>query len=136
MKALKVVIIFFLCGQLALSQNRIVTGRVIDAASGEPIPFASVFIKGSQYGTGTDEAGNYRLDVPKGLDTIGAYSIGYRQMLATLSKAATQTVNFSLPGDGVQLTDLVIRASKESLEDYLWRNIQENKIKLLIAAAI
>jgi hypothetical protein len=129
MKALKVVIIFFLCGHLALAQNRIVTGRVSDAATGEPIPFASVFIKGSQYGTSTDEAGNYQITAPAGYDTLGAFSIGYRQMLAVLTKADKQTVLFPLLGDGVQLADLVIRASKESLEDYLWRNIQENKAR-------
>ena len=43
--------------------QRTVSGTVKDAASGEPIPGATVLVKGSSNGTTTDMDGNYRLQV-------------------------------------------------------------------------
>jgi len=127
MRGIKVVIILLLTGQLLLSQNRVIQGRVTDASNGEPVPFANIFIKGTQFGTSSDDSGYYKLSSPVKYDTIGAYSIGYKTALIPIKNSPSQTINFSLISEGLQLADVVVRASKESLEDYLWRMIQENK---------
>jgi hypothetical protein len=40
-----------------------ITGTVKNAMTGEPIPFASVLIKGTQNGVSTDSAGKFRLEI-------------------------------------------------------------------------
>ncbi len=60
----------------AFAQSLTVTGNVTDAATGEPVPFASVHEKGTMNGTNTDIDGNYTITVAS--DGIIVFSsIGY-----------------------------------------------------------
>jgi len=59
-----------------LAQNRTVTGRVIDE-TGEPLPQASVFVKGTTTGTSTDLDGRYSLNVPASGETLVFRFLGY-----------------------------------------------------------
>ena len=45
---------------VAFAQNLTVTGNVVDASTGEPVPFASVHEVGTMNGVSTDEDGNYK----------------------------------------------------------------------------
>jgi hypothetical protein len=45
--------------------GQILTGKVLDAATGEPISLASVFFDGTFSGTSTDDSGRFDLDVSK-----------------------------------------------------------------------
>ena len=54
-----------LCFSIGLSaQNLLVKGTVRDSLTGEPIPFASIRLKGTMTGGNTDADGLYQLDVP------------------------------------------------------------------------
>lgn len=54
-----------LCGVLAFAQSRVVSGRVTDR-NGNPVPFASVLVKGSNTGVQTDVNGEYSIRVNTG----------------------------------------------------------------------
>ncbi|HMJ47774.1 MAG TPA: SusC/RagA family TonB-linked outer membrane protein [Ferruginibacter sp.] len=54
-----------LCGVLAFAQSRVVSGKVTDA-SGKPVPFASVLIKGGRAGVQTDANGEFTIRVNSG----------------------------------------------------------------------
>ena len=57
-------------------QDITVTGKVSDAGSGEPVPFASVHLDGTMTGVSTDEYGVYSIRVPS--DGVLVFSsIGY-----------------------------------------------------------
>jgi TonB-linked SusC/RagA family outer membrane protein len=58
-----------------LAQSRI-TGKVTDEASGNPIPGATVSIKGTAKGTAADPSGNYSLDAAKGNILVFSF-VGY-----------------------------------------------------------
>lgn len=58
---LSLLTMLMLCGVLAFGQSRVVSGRVSDA-SGKPVPFASVVIKGGG-GVQTDVNGDYSIRV-------------------------------------------------------------------------
>lgn len=48
------------------AQKVSVTGQVSDAETGEGIPFAGVFIKGTTTGVASDDQGSFIIDVSKG----------------------------------------------------------------------
>ena len=63
---------------LPLSAQRLV-GRVVDAKSGEAIPFVNVFYdaaKGGRHGVQTDAAGRFYLPLHKGMRGVVS-SVGY-----------------------------------------------------------
>ena len=54
-------------GLLALNagaQNRTVTGTVTDGENGDPVPFASIVVKGTSNWTTTDIDGKYSVEAP------------------------------------------------------------------------
>ncbi|MDR2764605.1 MAG: mucoidy inhibitor MuiA family protein, partial [Tannerella sp.] len=55
-----------------------VSGRVLDATTGEPLPGATVMINGSTIGTVTDVSGHYALSLPAGGGDLQVSWIGYR----------------------------------------------------------
>ena len=46
----------------ALAQTTRVKGRVTDADTGDPLPYANVFFKGTTIGVSTDDDGYYTLE--------------------------------------------------------------------------
>ena len=60
-----------------LLQDTKVTGKVIDATTGEPLPGVYVVIEGTNTGTITNSDGSYTLDVPN-VDAVLVFSfVGY-----------------------------------------------------------
>ena len=60
----------------AFAQNVTVTGSIKDATTDEPLPGASVLLKGTRTGTVADIDGNYSITVPSG-GTLVFSSIGF-----------------------------------------------------------
>ena len=61
-----------------IQAQQLVTGRVVDSQTGEPIPFATVYVSESK-GTLTNEEGRFTLETMEG-DTISISFMGYKQM--------------------------------------------------------
>ena len=59
-KFLSLLAVLVLLGSLAFSQSKIVTGKVTDKA-GQPVPFATVRVKGTKVGTSADAEGNFTI---------------------------------------------------------------------------
>lgn len=74
-KIAAILALLFLSAVVAFSQNIQVKGTVTDA-NGEPVPFASIQLKGTKTGTATDENGNYTFAAPSN-GTLIFSSIGY-----------------------------------------------------------
>jgi len=67
----------------SIAQNGIITGTISDAASNEPIPFATISLQGSTTGTASDIDGHYSLEgLEPGLYNIEIRSVGYRSQTA------------------------------------------------------
>ena len=56
--------LIFLSGTLS-AQSQTLTGKVVDAESGEPIPYAHIIIKGTETGTISNLDGGFQLSVPE-----------------------------------------------------------------------
>jgi len=81
---------------------RNVEGRVTDAMTGEPIPYASVHLEGTMLGTSTDGEGIYEITVPS--DGILVFSsIGYKTR--------------EIPVEGKSAVNAALEPDMESLEE-------------------
>ncbi len=85
----------------------VVTGRVLDAASGEPVAAASVTVEGTNLRTLSDAEGTYRLlDVPPGPQVLRVERLGY----------APARIPVTVPARGEFSRDLQIAESALELE--------------------
>jgi TonB-linked SusC/RagA family outer membrane protein len=95
----------------------VITGRVTDAASGQPIVGAQVIVVGSQRGAQANEDGTYRLpNVPPGTLRIQALRIGYaaQTRTVTVGEGATVTADFALSVTATQLDVVTTTATGQS----------------------
>ncbi|MDX2415042.1 MAG: TonB-dependent receptor [Bacteroidales bacterium] len=90
-------------------------GDVKSSGDGEHIPFATVYIDGTNLGTTTDETGHFMLiDLPEGIHIIIAKSMGYSIARDTVMIKAGQSieVNFVLEELTMTLNEVVITGTK------------------------
>ena len=87
-------------------QQHTVAGRVIDNATGEPLPGASIVIRGTSIGTTTGVDGEYSLNVP-GPDAVLVFSfIGYHSQEIIVGDQ--QVIEISLIEDVRLLDEIVV----------------------------
>ena len=79
-----------------------VKGRVTDASTNEPVPYASVHLEGTMTGVSTDAEGEYTISVP-GDGILVFSSIGYKTMES--------------PIDGRTILNAALEPDTESLEE-------------------
>ena len=97
-----------LCLSIGLSaQNVVVRGRVTDASTGEPIPFASIQLKDTMTGDSADADGKYEVEVPADGSLIFS-SIGYIPFEIAVDGRSQLDVNLS--PDAQQLEETVVVA--------------------------
>jgi iron complex outermembrane receptor protein len=90
----------------------VVTGKVTNATTGEPIPGASLKIVGKELGTTTDFDGNYTLKVNEAAPfSLEASSVGFKNAVSRVS-SANQTLNFSLEEEQETLDEVIVSASR------------------------
>ena len=67
--------------KLSALDNGKIKGLVLDRVTGNPLPYANVFLDGTSLGSSTDPKGNFLiLDVPPGSYTIKIRYIGYKKL--------------------------------------------------------
>ena len=92
-------------GAAAFAQQVTVAGKVTDS-KGEPIPWASVYEKGTKNGTTTDDDGKYSISVKSGESVLVASFIGYQDK--SLSVSGKSLLNFTLESDSEVLENAVV----------------------------
>ncbi len=93
---------------LALAQGRVLTGAVLDAETGQRVPFAQVGIPGTATGTVTDQDGTFRLDgVPEEAFTLRVQNLGYRTREITVPPSE-DNVEITLAYDYLQVDEIVV----------------------------
>jgi hypothetical protein len=101
-------IVLFLFAAAALGQKTIVSGKITDSQTKEPILFAPVFFVGTKSGATTNENGEYRIETYYSSDSLRCSSVGYQMMTKKVKQGITQVVNFELSPIG-ELKEIVIR---------------------------
>lgn len=103
-------VMFFLSLGLAGAQNITVKGTVIDDSTKEPVPFASIQLKGTMTGGSTDADGFFSMSVPSNGVLIFS-SIGYAQVEVAVN--GKSTVNVSMKPDTEMLESVVVTGMQQ-----------------------
>jgi len=90
---------------IASAQNVQVRGTVTDASTGEPVPFASIQVKGTMQGTATDALGSYTVSAP-GNGVLVFSSIGYTTQEVAVNNRGV--INVSLEPETEFLDDVIV----------------------------
>jgi TonB-linked SusC/RagA family outer membrane protein len=114
-KILSLLAVLVLCTVLAFGQTRYITGTVRDN-QGEPIPFTSVSIKGTQKGTTSDANGNFRIEAKTG-DVLVFTAVGTQVSETTVGAEDVVAVTLTKTGDlqEVVVTALGVRRQAKEL---------------------
>ena len=99
------------------AQSYELKGVVTDAETGEPIPFASVLLKGTKVGVACDGDGLYTLSLPEGKDNVVIFSsIGYQRREVNIGKKLVCNVSLDSDVNALQETMVVAfgTSTKES----------------------
>ncbi|QDK80616.1 hypothetical protein EXU85_19185 [Spirosoma sp. KCTC 42546] len=114
----------FLCAVLLLlkisslqAQTGKISGRVIDASTQKPLPFANVYVNNTTIGTTTNDSGEFMLQqLPLGASEIVFSFIGYTpQQLRLLVEVDTKSISIQLQPDTRQVSEVSVKASRDKL---------------------
>ena len=118
--------VFFTSSSISYAQNTIVFGKVKDADSGDPIPFANVIFKGTTVGETTQFDGTYSIETSQKVDSVIASYIGYRPQVIVIKKGLKQKIDFQLVEEIVNLEEVVFVA-EENPAFVIMRHVVDHK---------
>lgn len=120
------VLLILLVTQVSWAQETTISGKVTDAMSGDPIPYANILFKGTTIGTTTDFDGKFLIKTSSPTDSLLASYIGYHSKVKPVKKGITQVTNFQLEEDVISLKEVVVLSGENPAFEILRRTI-ENK---------
>ena len=96
------------------AKNGEIKGKVVNQ-DGDPVPFASVQLKGTRFGASTDENGLYGFNAPGGDYILVASSVGFESVEKTVTVVSDESVqvDFTLNEATENLKEVVILADRE-----------------------
>ena len=92
-------------------------GHVVDRDSHEQIPYATIAVTGTAFGTTTDASGHYFLkNLPEGALTLEVRALGYASQTqqVTLRRGQTAELNFEVVQSGISMDEVVVSASRSA----------------------
>lgn len=96
-----------------VAQNVVFKGKVTDSVNGDPLPYASIIVKGTTVGTTTDMDGNFELVIPLQEGTVAISYIGYDTYSTTISDKMAGFYTVKLVPSGISLGEVVVKPGKE-----------------------
>lgn len=95
----------------------------VTTSKGEPLPFASISVKGGKQATSTNASGYFFLELTAGTYTLICRHVGYERAEQTITVGKDElTVHFVLPEQTVNLQEVVVRAGYEDPAYAIIRN--------------
>ena len=122
-----VLILVSLSLSTVLAQTYVIKGRVMDSQTGDPVPFANIFIKSTTKGATTDFQGYYSFTSDILTDSLIASYIGYKRAALPLQNTTDQIMNFQLFEDVVSLNEVVFYAGENPAFEIMRRVIANKK---------
>ena len=106
--------ILWLLATPSWAQNRVLEGIVLDQATQQPVPFATIGVPEQPLGTAANEAGVFRLVLPATASpaAVVVSSVGYEAATVALATWAAGQQLIRLRPAKVSLGEVVVRGSK------------------------
>ena len=110
-----------------LAKSQVIVGKITDEKTGEPMPFANVFINNTTIGATTDINGDYKIegDLSQNLEIVASF-VGYTTKYRKISfgNRIQIVVNFQLVSKESQLDEVTLKSKR----DKRWeRNLKKFK---------
>ena len=90
-----------------------ISGVVLDASDGGPIPYATIQYKGNRISTIADGQGRFRIDRHNGW-RLTISSVGYREQVINVSPQTQSQMTIRLATDNRQLGEVMVKSKKKS----------------------
>jgi CarboxypepD_reg-like domain len=119
-------ILLFLFSFSVFAQKTLITGQILDKATAEPIPYASVRVKNTYIGTVADSLGKYALKVNQQKDILVFSSVGYFDKVIDLKKNKLSDFTIQMEVNKNDLSEIIIKPD----ENPAWkivRKVLENR---------
>lgn len=130
----KLLLINFLISFIGWTQTGILTGKVIDGDSNDPLAFANVIIKGTSKGTTSDFEGYYELKIKPGTYSITFSFIGYETKVITEVVITADEINnldIILKPEGISFETVIITAKRAKNTETAILNVQKKSVNLM-----
>lgn len=114
-------------GSVAWSQSTVVSGRVTDATTGEPLPFVNIAFRDSRVGTTSDMEGRYKLETYYATDSLLFSFVGYVPRSFAVRKDRTQVIDVPMQPSATMLAEVVIKPSENPAFEILRRVVRHKK---------
>lgn len=111
---------------LAAFAQTVVKGKVTDAHSGDPIPFANIIFKGTTTGTTSDFDGNFTVKTNDLVDSLVVSYMGYTTRTKKVELGVSQVMNFQMKEVVTALQEIVFEAGENPAFEIL-RNVIKHK---------
>ena len=111
---LRVIVILFTmhCSLITADAQHTITGQIIDAKTGEPIPFASAQYLGHGVGVASDIDGNFQIARHNGWQ-LTFTSVGYVSQTINVNSGIKSNIKISLKTDNKMLKEVTIKTKRQ-----------------------
>lgn len=116
------ILLLSLLSTIALAQEYTISGKVKDANNGEELIGATLFIKGQNFGTATNEYGYFSLSLAKGSYQIEINYLGFQSILKNIELNQDLVFNFELKEKSAELKEVEVTGER------LDKNIRSNEM--------
>jgi len=97
--------------QTYFAQQYTLSGKV--TSSGENLPFATIYLKGTTKGVNSNDDGNYSLKLEKGKYIVVFQYLGYSKQEIEVNLTENKTLNVNLKSDGIALQEIIVKAGED-----------------------
>jgi len=91
----------------------VIKGILVDAETGDVVPFATVSYVGLSIGTRSDDEGLFELASFEATDKIKVVCIGYESQVLSINKGKTQTITIKLKTNTKAIDEVVVSPKKK-----------------------
>lgn len=118
----------FLAGLEILNAQSVISGKVVEVETGEPIPFCNITVLGKFGGTSSDVDGEFSMEINRRNDSIVISAIGYQNQKLAVDPNVKKFYRVELKKDEVSLGEITVSAEMDPAL-ILFRRIVKNKHK-------
>ncbi len=125
--ALIFLVAFF--SQNLAGQSTVITGKIYDSITQEPMPFVNILLLGTKVGGVSDIDGNYTIVTDVRADSIRAQYIGYKPKVLPIKNGVKQTINIPLTTNSTVMNVVTIYPGENpavTLLKKVWAHKPEN----------